>query len=107
MLVSEFSTAEQELLVALKLIALTRGRVTDQGLQDYRANPHTHSTCDWTAAVASLVGRGLLEHDGQVYALTDDGRAAAEAAHRRLLAESERAHAERKRIRTVDPSPLN
>ena len=98
----ELTVAESEALIAAKLICLTRGKVTQQGLEDYRCNPHTCSQSDWTEALKTLVERGLLRKTGKAYHLTDAGRARAYAAHKEMLAESERAFEECKGTDPVD-----
>ena len=107
---SDLTIPEREALVAAKLITITRGSVTLKGIEDYRCNPHTRSATDWTEALKTLVERGLLRKAGKTWHLTDEGRQVAEAAHRELLAESERAFEEcrgRDEISSIGPWSAN
>lgn len=82
---SDLNPAEMELLVAVKLICMTRGRADAVAFEDYRRHPFTIVTTDWTEALVSLVEKALLVHDDHCYTLSDSGRTEADLAHAAML----------------------
>jgi len=101
-----FSEAEAELLVAMKLITLTRGAADAEAFEAYRSNAYTKASTDWTEAFASLTARGLLRREHETWHLTDAGHVQAELVHRSLLERCSRTYYAN-RVRHVGPDRDN
>jgi hypothetical protein len=82
---SDLNLAEKELLVAVKLICMTRSAADNVAFEDYRRHPFTKSTTDWTEALGSLIDREILGHRDHSYFLTDRGHAEADLVHVAML----------------------
>ncbi len=102
----EFTDAECELLIAMKLITLTRGAADAGAFAAYRGNPHTPSTTDWTEAFGTLERQGLLRRDNETWHLTEAGRVQAESVHCAFLERRARDYY-RDRTQHIGPDTCN